>query len=81
MSPVEEMMFGEYKIQRSLKFLSLQLCCLDGDNTIKVQEKGSFLFRQESTGNDIVDPSRYIFQFQVAKPAPTFRENENKVFK
>lgn len=73
-------MSGERKTQRSLRFLSLQLCRLDGDNTIKVQEKGSFLFGQESTGNDIVDPSRYVFQFQVAKPTPVFRENENQGF-
>lgn len=49
---------------------SLQLCRLDGDSTIKVQEERTFLFRQKRARNDIEDPSRCIFQFEVAESTP-----------
>lgn len=49
---------------------SLQLRRLDGDGTIKVQEERTFLFRQKRARNDIEDPSRCIFQFEVAESTP-----------
>lgn len=60
-SSFEELTVKYIKSSNSWDFPSLKLCCFDGDNTIEVQEKRSFLFRQKSTRNDIVNPSRYVF--------------------
>lgn len=49
---------------------SLQLRCLDGDSAIKVQEERAFLFRQKRARDDVEDPSRCIFQFEVAESTP-----------
>lgn len=72
-------MSGERKTQRCSRSCHCS-CRLDGDNTIKVQEKGSFLFGQESTGNDIVDPSRYVFPVPGSKTHTCVQENENQGF-
>lgn len=81
-SSSEVLMLGKHKIQSVLANTSpsLKLCCFDGNNTIKVQEKRS-LFRQKRTGNNIVDSSRHSFYFQVTKPTPVFRKRRTMVTK
>ena len=49
---------------------------LEGQGAAKVQEEVSFLFGQESGGDDVVDASWHMVKLQVAEPTPRESESE-----